>query len=76
MIGMARKARQKMRVLKYLEDFGSITQLDAMADIGVMRLSGRIYELRRDGWPIISIPETRLNRYNEKVRFTRYRMAA
>lgn len=40
---------QKERILKYLNDFGSITPLEAMRDLGVMRLSARIMELNRNG---------------------------
>ena len=40
------------RVLKYMHDFGSINPLQAMGDLGVMRLGARIYDLKRDGYHI------------------------
>lgn len=73
---MARPARQKMRTLQYLLDFGSITNFEAYEELGIARVGARIYELRKEGWPIISMPETRKNRWGETTRYTRYRMAA
>ena len=41
---MSRNTRptQSERVKKYMEDFGSITQLDAIRDLGVLRLSAKM----------------------------------
>lgn len=39
-------------VLEYLKTFGSITQLEALQAFGCMRLSGRIADLRADGYNI------------------------
>lgn len=74
MIGM--KLRQWERVLKYLDDFGSITPLEALADLGVMRLGARIYDLRKKGYSIIRETEKSQNRYGQPVRYARYRLAA
>lgn len=59
------------RVLKYMEDFGSITTLNAFIDLGCTRLSEYIRQIRKthgvkDEW------ETTINRYNEPVRYKRY----
>ena len=55
---------QEQRVMKYIQDFGSITRLDAMRDVGVANLTAVISDLRKHG---VSI-ETRMikgkNRYN------------
>ena len=67
---------QKERILKYLNDFGSITPLEAMRDLGVMRLSARIMELNRNGWKIVRDTEVSKNRYGQTTRYARYRMAA
>ena len=40
---------QTERVHQYMRDFGSITQLEAMADLGVMRLASRINDMKRQG---------------------------
>lgn len=63
---------QAERVLKYIRDFGSITQLEAMKDIGVMRLASRISDLRKDGYNIEGKMEAVENRYGEKCYIKRY----
>lgn len=37
---MSEFGTQKERIIKYLQDFGSITPLQALADLGIMRLGG------------------------------------
>ena len=68
------KPTQNERILQYMADFGSITQMDALQDLGVMRLASRISDLRRLGYPIISKVETVKNRYGEKCYIKRYSM--
>lgn len=69
------KPTQNDRIIQYIKEFGSITQLDALRDLGVMRLASRISDLKRLGYPIISTNETVKNRYEEKVRIKRYSLA-
>ena len=69
------KVTQSQRVLDYIEEFGSITQLEALRDLGVMRLASRISDLRRMGVPIESTVETVNNRFEEKTYIKRYRLA-
>ena len=57
------KPTQNQRVLDYIKEFGSITQLEALRDLGVMRLASRISDLRRQGYNIVSERETVKNRY-------------
>ena len=66
------KIKQTERVITYIEEFGSITQLEALKDLGIMRLASRISDLKRAGYPITSEVETAKNRYGEKTRFKRY----
>ena len=63
---------QNQRILEYIKEFGSITQLEALRDIGVMRLASRISDLRSKGWSIVSVTEAVENRYGEKCRIKRY----
>lgn len=63
---------QSARILKYLNDFGSITQLEALKDLGVMRLASRVSELRKHGIDIQSDFVTVTNRYEEKCQIKRY----
>ena len=64
---------QNERVLKYMRDFGSITQLEAIRDLGCMRLAARIDDLKREGHMICSDTEKSKNRYGENTRYARYR---
>lgn len=49
---MIKKGSQNDRILKYLESHGSITTMEAFIELGVTRLSGRIYELKENGYNI------------------------
>ena len=49
----SKKETQKQKVLKHLEQNGSITPLDALKLYGAFRLSAIIYDLRHiDGYQI------------------------
>ena len=63
---------QNQRILDYIAEFGSITQFDALKDLGVMRLASRISDLKRLGYPIESRTEAVKNRYNETCHIKRY----
>jgi len=69
---MNSKPTQRDRVLQYIHDFGSITAIEALRDLGVHRLAARVLELRLEGHDI----ETELvavnNRYGESVNVARY----
>ena len=62
------------RVIQYMRDFGSITQRDAMNDLGIMRLASRISDLKTRGYHISSTMEVVENRYGEKTKVSRYRL--
>ena len=66
------KPTQNQRILDYIDQYGSITQLDALRDLGVMRLASRISDLRRLGYPITSAQETVTNRFGEKCHIKSY----
>ena len=70
-----RKPNQATRVQLYIERFGSITSLDAFKDLGITRLSARIWELRHDkGLMIKRTPEKAKNRFGENVTYYRYQI--
>ena len=73
----AREVRltQSMKILKYMMDFGSITPIEALKDLGVMRLGARIYDLEKQGFKILHERESGKNRYGEKTSYARYRLA-
>ena len=69
-----KKTTQCDRIVKYMQDFGSITQLDAIKDLGVMRLASRISDLRNMGIAITKEMEPAKHRYGEKTSYARYRL--
>ena len=69
-----KKEKQNDRVLDYIRCFGSITALDALADLGVMRLASRISDLKRMGYHIEKQMVEKTNRFGEPVRVAEYRM--
>lgn len=66
---------QNQRILDYIDEFGSITQLEALRDLGVMRLASRISDLKKQGYPVVSTMESINNRYGEKCFVKRYSIA-
>lgn len=68
-----KKLTHKDRVLQYINDFGSITSLDAIREFGNTRLSASIWLLRHeDNIDIKTRFETNKNRYGENVSYARY----
>lgn len=66
------KVTQKIRIFKYMQDYGSITPVEALRDLGVMRLAARIADLEGQGIRIVHERETATNRMGEKVSYSRY----
>lgn len=66
------KSTQCDKVLEYMKRFGSITQIQALSDIGCMRLASRISDLRQQGYPIGRRMKTSKNRYGDDVYFAEY----
>ena len=66
------KPTQNQRIIDYMTEFGGITQLEALRDLGCMRLASRISDLRRRGYIIKSERVAVKNRYGEKSYIKRY----
>ena len=66
------KKSTKQRVLEYINEFGSITGLDAYRDLGTFSLREAIRDLKKDGENIRSKYEVSLNRWGNKVHYKRY----
>ena len=64
--------RQGKRVYDYMKEFGSITSLEAFVDLGITRLSARIFELKAEGVEIDSETTERENRFKEKCHVSKY----
>jgi hypothetical protein len=63
---------QNGRIIDYLTRHGSITQLDAMKDLGIMRLGARVFDLKERGYNIVTVMVEDLNRFGEPTRYARY----
>lgn len=60
------------KVLEYLQENGSITTLDAFIKFRATRLSAIIFNLRKYGYKIISVPEVFTSTDGEKSYYVRY----
>lgn len=60
------------RILRHMQDYGSITQAEAVSEYGCYRLGARIFDLKARGVPIRSETVTGKNRYGELTCFARY----
>lgn len=61
------------KIVFYIQMFGSISSMEAFRDLGITRLSARIYELRNAGYQFDEEFETSKNRFGESVSYKRYR---
>ena len=68
------KPKQVERIVDYMRQFGGITQFEAMRDLGIMRLGGRVSELRKAGVPIESDMIPVKNRFGETCYIKQYRL--
>ncbi len=64
----------KDKVLSYLMANQSITALQALNSCGTMRLSARIWDLRRDGHDISTEMVYGTNEDGEQFRYARYHL--
>ena len=67
---------QHVDILVYIFDFGSISPMEAFAELGITKLSTRISEMRAMGIQFDQDYEGRTNRRGKPVRYMRYRRAA
>lgn len=63
---------QREMVAQYIHDFGSISSWDAFKDLGITRLSARIWELKRDGYVISKERKKAINRYGKPIFYDKY----
>ena len=66
--------KQTERIIKYVNDFGSISTLEAFRDLGITRLSARIWDIEKSGKTVRREMEIGKNRYGEVTHWTRYRI--
>ena len=63
---------QNDRILRHLQDYGSISSMEAVREYGIMRLASRISDLKKAGIPIYREMVTGKNRYGENTSYARY----
>ena len=66
------KMTQCEMILQYIEENGSITQLDALKEFGCMRLASRMCDIKKMGYPVKMEMEKAKNRYGEPISYARY----
>lgn len=62
------------KIIQYINDFGSISPMEAFSDLGITKLATRISEMRKDGIEFEQKWECSKNRYGQSVRYMRYSM--
>ena len=63
---------QESRVLKYIKQFGSITSYQSFLDLGVTRLSDKIFTLKKKGHEFEAEFVKVKNRYGEEIKYKKY----
>lgn len=63
---------QKEMILQHLKRHGSITPKDAIDNYGIMRLGARIYDLKSEGYKIVTETEHGINRFGRPIAYARY----
>ena len=63
--------KQKERIIEYLKKHGSITSMEAMRELGIMRLGARMFEIAEE-FPVVRTTEKGKNRFGETTYYTRY----
>ena len=63
---------QKYQVLKYIQENGSITSMEAFEKLGITRLSGRIFDLRSMGYKIVKDMVEGTTRTGNPCRYAKY----
>ena len=63
---------QREAIVAYINEFGSITPMQAFADLGITKLATRISEMRKDGMTFKFEMVSTKNRYGKSVAYAKY----
>ena len=63
---------QKELIIKYIEDFGSISSYEAYIDLGITQLATRIKELKVQGFEFTTEWIKSQNRYGKTIKYKKY----
>ena len=66
------RVSQNNKILHHLQDKGTITSMEAIQEYGITRLSGRIFDLKEQGYPIAKTMVNVKNRFGEECRVAKY----
>ena len=61
-------------IIKYLNDFGSITTFESYSELGITRLPSRIWDLKQQGYEFKEEWISRKNRYGKQISFKKYEL--
>lgn len=64
---------QHQAILKYMDDYGSITPMQAFSDLGITKLATRISEMKKMGYKFKTSIVRTSNRYGKPVNYCKYR---
>lgn len=64
---------QHEAILKYLDDYESITPMQAFSDLGITKLATRISEMKKRGYKFRTTIVRTTNRYGKPVSYCKYR---
>lgn len=65
---------QKEKILEHLQTHGKITDLEAYKLYAIRRLGARIWDLRADGYKIVTKNTKEKNRFGQQTMFATYVM--
>lgn len=65
---------QNEKILRHLREIGVITPMEAISQYGIMRLGARVWDLKKQGYPIVKTMVHGKNRYGEPTSWASYRM--
>jgi hypothetical protein len=71
---MKKRHKHKDMILDYLKKHRGITQAQAIEKFGCYRLSGRIFDLRSEGYLIITTMKEVKNRFGDTCHVAEYRL--
>ena len=72
-----KRENQHRRIWRYIDVHEEgITPMEAFSELFITKLSTRVGEMIRLGYPIEKVPESRVNSLGETVHYMRYRKAA
>lgn len=63
---------QENMILEYIKDHGSITNLEALLNLGIMQCPARIFGLKRRGVKIETRKKKVIDRYNQTKTIVEY----